>query len=316
MLAIAGAAGWPPPRPALYGGCPATPFRLYRGRLLSNRDPDQGAFDLGDLPVVDGLRGWVVLYRPRPGQFKDLLEQSVFYNLIQEAAHRPTAVVFRGVRHQLERGQCVISVVQFAREFLQTRQSMRTILARLINDERIKINQGHGKAGTIVTICNYDKYQLPYRRPNQGLNQGATKDQPSEQETRERKKETTETPTGSHVAALNGCDLRPSTMISLWNDTAGKAGAREAIRVSENTKEQLRRRLKDTFGGKTDQWRAFCIRISQSDFLTGKCRPGPGRKISFRADLAWVLKPANLEKIFSGKYDGSGPTRLDIDDIM
>ncbi len=63
-------------------------------------------------------------------------------------------------------------------------------------------------------------------------------------------------------------------------------------------------RLKEDFAGDLEQWRAYCQRIAASEFLTGKVAPGPNRDKPFKADIDWVLKPANLAKIVEGKYPG------------
>ncbi len=67
----------------------------------------------------------------------------------------------------------------------------------------------------------------------------------------------------------------------------------------------LARRLKEDFGGDLDQWRAYCQRIAASEFLTGRAPPGSGRDRPFKADIDWVLKPANLAKIVEGNYGGA-----------
>lgn len=42
--------------------------------------------------------------------------------------------------------------------------------------------------------------------------------------------------------------------------------------------------------------------VAQSDFLTGKCPPAPGRDSPWQADFDWLMKPSNVLKIVEGKY--------------
>lgn len=106
----------------------------------------------------------------------------------------------------------------------------------------------------------------------------------------------------------SGSDLARS-MIALWNDSVGEAGGGAVRQLTEAREKALRNRWRDTFGSSMEQWRAFCLRIAASAFLTGKILPSGGRATPFRIDLDWALKPANAVKIIEGKYDGGGAGR-------
>lgn len=52
-------------------------------------------------------------------------------------------------------------------------------------------------------------------------------------------------------------------------------------------------------------WEELFARVKQSDFLLGKCPPGPGHSRPMKADFDWIINPTNLNLILEGKYDES-----------
>lgn len=48
-------------------------------------------------------------------------------------------------------------------------------------------------------------------------------------------------------------------------------------------------------------WKRYFDYVQQSDFLTGRAAPTPGRK-PFVADLEWLVRPTNFAKVIEGKY--------------
>ena len=52
-----------------------------------------------------------------------------------------------------------------------------------------------------------------------------------------------------------------------------------------------------------DWWRGYLSHVAESAFLTGRAPPAPGRQ-PFLADLEWLVRPANMARIYEGKYHG------------
>jgi len=72
--------------------------------------------------------------------------------------------------------------------------------------------------------------------------------------------------------------------------------------------EHRRRLLAASWGAAPERqdlawWRSLFERVARSPFLTGKAAGTRGRD-SFKADLEWILVPANLLRIREGRYDG------------
>jgi len=49
-------------------------------------------------------------------------------------------------------------------------------------------------------------------------------------------------------------------------------------------------------------WSGYFNRVKESDFLMGRKEPAPGRTL-FMADLGWLIKPSNFNKVVEGKYN-------------
>lgn len=122
-------------------------------------DLNQFDLDLKDGNAVPDGQRWVKLYEPRPQQFNTKLEQWVFYDLILRAQWRATTITFKKRQHRLKRGQLIIVVTSYAQECGMSRKSMRTILARLVDHDRIQMGPSPGQAATLISIENYDLYQ-------------------------------------------------------------------------------------------------------------------------------------------------------------
>jgi len=52
-----------------------------------------------------------------------------------------------------------------------------------------------------------------------------------------------------------------------------------------------------------DWWRGYLSHVAESAFLTGRAPPAPGR-LPFLADLEWLVRPANMARVYEGKYHG------------
>ena len=64
----------------------------------------------------------------------------------------------------------------------------------------------------------------------------------------------------------------------------------------------LRQRWReDTKRQSLDWWKRFFGYVHESEFLSGRSQPQPGRP-PFVADLEWLIRPNNLAKVIEGKY--------------
>jgi hypothetical protein len=119
--------------------------------------------------------------------FRDLLEASVWAWMCDTAVWEDTRINYCGQVISLSRGQLITSRSFISNGFRVGEQSIRTLLARLENDGMI--NQRPTSHGTIITFCNYSKYQDYQPAPNQQSNQPLTSAQPAPNQNKKELKE-------------------------------------------------------------------------------------------------------------------------------
>ncbi|MDE6802178.1 MAG: hypothetical protein K2J06_05375, partial [Muribaculaceae bacterium] len=124
-------------------------------------------------------QGWIKLfYQFRSWEwYGDPNMVSLFIHLLLRANFRP--VRQKGVLY--DRGVVVTSREELSRETGISEQTVRTCLTRLKSTNEITIKST--KQGSVITICNYDRYQYTPPDINQAVNQPTnhelTNDQPT-----------------------------------------------------------------------------------------------------------------------------------------
>jgi hypothetical protein len=135
------------------------------------------------------------LFRGRP----DRLAAWVW--LMDNAAWKDTVQDVNGHTVKVPRGSVCVAERRMADEVGIGRQSLRTFLARLEADAMITRTLTHGRS--LITLCNWEKYQSAKVGPNPCSNPKLTQDQPT--------KETREQTYPLEADASNGADA-PSTI--------------------------------------------------------------------------------------------------------
>jgi DNA-binding transcriptional regulator YhcF (GntR family) len=106
-----------------------------------------------------GMSGYVRIHRTlidHPA-FRTDAEAMAFAWLVAKASWRSSRVRYKGHGVCLERGQLAISVREFAMAMDRDKAWIERLLKRLKNEGMVETAAETGV--TIVTICNYDKYQ-------------------------------------------------------------------------------------------------------------------------------------------------------------
>ena len=103
--------------------------------------------------------GYVYSYRRSWSNpiFKNLKEAAVWNFLYQNAFWEDGERYYNNTKFNLKRGQIVLSISFLCKGFDMTDKEIRLLLDKLKRASMVAI-KGANK-GTIVTICNYDKYQ-------------------------------------------------------------------------------------------------------------------------------------------------------------
>lgn len=100
--------------------------------------------------------------------------------LIDNAAWKDTPHDVNGKTIMVKRGSVCASERRLAEEIGVGRQVIRTFLERLKADHMINAEITHGR--TLITICNYNKYQSPQSGHNPPPNPPLTQDQPTKEQ--------------------------------------------------------------------------------------------------------------------------------------
>lgn len=134
--------------------------------------------------------GYVLAYRKcwTHPDFGNLLDAAIWNFLFQNAFWQDGQRVFNGAVFNLKRGQIVVSVSFLASGFMVSEKYIRGLLKRLSKGGMVDI-QGANK-GTIITICNYNKYQFTEEtKGEQDENKGKTKGDNKKEEKKKRSNE-------------------------------------------------------------------------------------------------------------------------------
>lgn len=107
--------------------------------------------------------------------FRNLLEAAIWSWMCDTAAWKETKVRFAGELIEIKRGQLVTSVRFLSQGFGIGEQVTRTFVENLKKDGMLNTQPTH--KGTIITICNYDKYQSISKADNTQTNKQLTNSQ-------------------------------------------------------------------------------------------------------------------------------------------
>ncbi|WP_263336890.1 hypothetical protein [Albidovulum salinarum] len=95
--------------------------------------------------------------------------------LIDNAAWKETRHDVNGKTITVGRGSVCVSQRRLAEDVGVGYQVVRSLLARLQCDGMVRVTPTHGR--TLITLCNYEKYQRPTGSGNAAPNAGATQGQ-------------------------------------------------------------------------------------------------------------------------------------------
>lgn len=241
---------------------------------------------------MPGTHGFIKLSRSITacGWFKDNNTLAVLVRLTLLAEWQST--VNNGV--ELKRGQLITTIPQIAEINQLTVQQTRTILDRLKSTGRITVRST--PKFSIITLNDFDGNSEINRQNNRQTGENQQTDQqpinrPSLLYKENKKYEEAEGPALTHASGAFSDIL--SEAVREYNDICRSL----APLTGELTYQQGRLAVEAhrelhgmTFG-------EYFRRVEGSDFLTGKNSSG------FKADFNWLIRPENVAKVLSGKYD-------------
>jgi len=121
------------------------------------------------------MEGWIKLHRrfSKWEWYQDSAMKNIFIHLLTHANHKPGK--WRG--HKIGRGQLITGRKKLSQDTGLSEQNIRTCLSKL--EKTGEINQQSNQQYTLITLCNYDTYQVDVENTNQQSNQQLTNNQPT-----------------------------------------------------------------------------------------------------------------------------------------
>ena len=259
--------------------------------------------------------------------FKNKQEAAVWAWMTDTARFRAHSFQTQFGMVHLQRGQLLVSQRTIGEDFGLGRQQVRRLLDSMKTADMIAENSTHSasRAGTIITIINYERYQSDKSVDDTTTTQGQPKDQPKtnpkptqDQPTREEREKgeerEVESPSDSSICAtpagpstMQLALLRPNPAPPPAHDVIGEAlrlfellrsewkpDARP-LRASDKRRIALGRRLSEIGG--LPGWLDVLASIRGSPFLRGETS-----RNGF-VTIDWLVEPKNLTKVMEGNYD-------------
>ena len=243
------------------------------------------------------MSGFVLIHRDLFGnpQFRGKDDEYAALWLVVHAAWESCTVRTQHGPITLERGQCAYAMSYLAKAWQCSKDAAHRRLLYL--DQCGFIKTQPGRTSTIITICNYNKYQA-----NQDAARTPDKTQPgrSPDEARTNNKEDKEDKEGYK-------DSRPSifsneqSAFDAYNALAARIDLPKAQVFTDARKSRIRQRLHECGG--LSGWVDVLDRLEASSFLRG------GSANGWKADLDFLLQAKSFTKLMEGSYDDQKPTQ-------
>lgn len=222
--------------------------------------------------------------------FRNDAEAMAFAWLFARAAWKGCRVRYKGHAITLQRGQVAISVRDMADALDRDKAWVERLFKRLKSETMIETRVETGVS--VVTICNYDKYQP---RGDTDKTDGETPVETDARQTRDTEQRTEEVKEEDRSEAkASSPDLRPEHVVEAWNALAERNGLARVAKLSPARRRALNCRIRQhTIQDFTEAIGA----IERSPFLLGD------NKRAWRADFDFFLQPSSFLKLIEGSYD-------------
>lgn len=212
---------------------------------------------------------------------------------------------------QLKAGQFIYGRVKAAEKTGLSQQTCRTCLNTL--KKLKKLTTESTNKYTIITIVNWDTYNTPEEDTNQQNNQQVTSSQPASNQQlttdkKERKKEGKNITTDSLDRESSGeippdvpkASKCPQAKIkTLYHQKLPELPPMAEWGTQSEANLRARWRSNAEYQN-LDWWSWLFDRVQESDFLMGRVK-------DFQADLGWIVRAANFQKIVNGFYKNRSP---------
>lgn len=202
-------------------------------------------------------------------------------------------------------GQWATSVLGLAQELGFPRTTVQRALADLVEDGVITV-ENMGNRWTRITLVNWATYQQQLERAGQPMgNPWATDGQPvgitkdiKNKDIKNTSYSMPESPDSDGCPQQKVLAVYREELPSLTQPRTWRSNDATALRARWNEKKKEGKFSTPEEG--LDYFRKFFRYVARSPFLMGKVANRDGR--AFQADIRWLIKAANFDKVLEGKY--------------
>jgi hypothetical protein len=220
-------------------------------------------------------------------------EREAWIWLVMEASWKDRTVRAGDYVTETTRGQLAASVRFMAKAWSWTPAKVQRYLKRVEKLEMICSKSDTGV--TVVTICNYDKYQNGGKAADTGPIQDRYRTDTNEKKDERKEEGKREEDTDVSCAITPPAIDEIAKAVTAYNDAADRAGWPKVQKLSPARRQALRGRLKDAGG--IEGWEHALTKAEGSNFLTGQTSK------PFLASFDFITKSGNFIKIMEGNYD-------------
>lgn len=121
------------------------------------------------------IQGWISLYRElldNPIVCKDTHYFTIWIYLLLEATHKDQFKIFKGNKINVKRGQLITGRKKISQKFNIQESKVQRILKKFENEQMIE--QQTSNKNRLITVINYDVYQVIEQQNEQRVNNNRT----------------------------------------------------------------------------------------------------------------------------------------------
>ena len=231
---------------------------------------------------------------------------SIWINLLLKATYKETTINWNGSPRRIPPGVAVVGFRSLSERLKIPKTNIRRVFEYL--EKRTSISVESGPRGTLVTICNWEQYQITDKTVDRSKTEKWTGDGPqmdpyrestTNKEEEEESHQQANDPPLSQAKSANGEPKKPASrkvhqhpLAEIWNQHCSPL---PPIRGCDSTRvrkaEALWRQNPDP-----EYWIEVIQKMRSAPFCTGDNPRG------WRADFNFFLKPDTHFKVLEGKY--------------
>jgi hypothetical protein len=243
------------------------------------------------------MSGWICLHKDIQDHwiYKDPEKLRCWIDMLLIANFEDSKFLIKGQLIECKRGQLAYSQETLGDRWKWTRGKVRNFLNLLEKDSMISLKSNH--LTTIITICNYSKFQdiQPTKQPAD--NQLTTSSETADNQLTDTYNNITTKQLNKEeiVKTKTSVSVPYEKIVSIYQETLPSNPG--VAKITDKRKNQIKKLwVEDPGVNSLEDWQGYFSMVKESKFLTGQ----NGRK--WFASLDFLTKYDNFLKIVEGEY--------------